>query len=124
MTGKVKARAEAAVRASRLVWTAMVISADYKAYDVAKVWYRFTHYETKFTKQISRIVQLKESCNIWSAPNTKETPEGVEDMKGCVSYHQPFACFNIVRVTVRYTCRLHIYTNSEPSLLVRGSLDV
>lgn len=35
--GKERARAEAALRAGRLVWTAVVISADYKAYDIAKV---------------------------------------------------------------------------------------
>lgn len=35
--GKAKARAEAALRAARLVWTAVVISADYKAFDVSQV---------------------------------------------------------------------------------------
>lgn len=34
---KAKARAEAALRAARLVWTAVVISADYKAFDVSQV---------------------------------------------------------------------------------------
>lgn len=37
VTARAKARAEAAVRAVRLVWTALVISVDYKAFDVAKV---------------------------------------------------------------------------------------
>lgn len=34
---KAKARAEAALRAARLVWTAVVISADYKAFDASQV---------------------------------------------------------------------------------------
>lgn len=34
---RAKARAEASLRAARLVWTAVVISADYKAFDVSQV---------------------------------------------------------------------------------------
>lgn len=41
--GKERARAEAALRAGRLVWTAVVISADYKAYDIAKAWERWRY---------------------------------------------------------------------------------
>ena len=37
VTARMKARAEAAVRAGRLVWTAVAISVDYKAFDVVKV---------------------------------------------------------------------------------------
>lgn len=36
-TTKAKARAEAALRAARLVWTAVVISAGYKAFDASQV---------------------------------------------------------------------------------------
>lgn len=39
LTDIAKARAEAAGRAARLVWTAVVISADYKLYDILKVPY-------------------------------------------------------------------------------------
>lgn len=41
VTARAKARAEAAVRAGRLVWTALAISVDYKAFDVAKVCWGF-----------------------------------------------------------------------------------
>eukprot|EP00904_Undaria_pinnatifida_P013132 jgi/Undpi1/894/HiC_scaffold_10.g04358.m1 len=42
VTAKVKARAEAAIRAGRLVWTALAISVDYQAFDVAKALRRAT----------------------------------------------------------------------------------
>ncbi|CAM9903710.1 unnamed protein product [Ectocarpus sp. 4 AP-2014] len=44
VVAKARARAEAAVRAARLVWTAIVISADYKAFDVSKAFQRATSF--------------------------------------------------------------------------------
>ncbi|CAM9165026.1 unnamed protein product, partial [Ectocarpus sp. 6 AP-2014] len=44
VVAKARARAEAAVRAARLVWTAVLISADYKAFDVSKAFQKATSF--------------------------------------------------------------------------------
>eukprot|EP00903_Cladosiphon_okamuranus_P008942 g8557.t2 len=49
--GKAKARAEAALRAARLVWTAVVISADYKAFDLSQTLQRMTGFSEVNTAQ-------------------------------------------------------------------------